>query len=95
MLHAKFPDHRTSSFEEEDFKFCIMYGCNGHLGNWDWTWTFVPPSHGCSTCNLALLYHAVSEKIFKSGGRRTDDGLTPKDGYTIRSPCELSAQVSL
>ena len=32
--------------------------------------TFVPPSHGGSIWNLTLIGQAVSEKMFKEGGRR-------------------------
>ena len=42
--------------------------------------TFVPPTHGGSTWNLASIGQALLEKIFENGGqtdangRRTDDG---------------------
>ena len=35
--------------------------------------TFVPPTHGGSTWNLASIGPAALEKIFENGGR-TDDG---------------------
>ena len=36
MLHAKFQDHRTSAYREEDLKNSI-YGRGGHLGHVTWT----------------------------------------------------------
>ena len=33
MLHAKFPDHRTSGSGEEDFKRFLPYGHGGYLGH--------------------------------------------------------------
>ena len=96
MLHAKFQDHRTSCYGEEDFfKVFTIYGHGGYLGYVTWTilYTFVPPSQGRSTLNLALIGQAVSEEnMFKivKGRRRTtptDDGRTPNYGYTISLPC--------
>ena len=47
--------------------------------------TFVPPSHGDSIWNLALIGLVVSEeKLFKECGRRTDDGQTA-DGRTMKA----------
>ena len=38
MLHAKFQDHRTTGFGEEDFlKVFTIYGRGGHLGHVTWT----------------------------------------------------------
>ena len=45
--------------------------------------TFVPPTQGGSTYNLALIGSAVSEKMFEHCERRTDAG---PDGYPISSP---------
>ena len=60
--------------------------------------TFVPPSQGGSTYNLALIGQAVSEeKMFKHCWRRRQRQRpqrqrrrqrTPEQGYTISSPCE-------
>ena len=42
--------------------------------------TFVPPSQGGSTLNLALIGQAVSEeKIFENGGRTPDEGRRTND----------------
>ena len=57
--------------------------------------TFVPPTHGGSTQNLALIGQAVWEKkmfeIVDGRTTTTDDGRTPEHGYTISSPGEPSA----
>ena len=38
MLHAKFQDHRTSGYGEEDFfRVSTIYGHGGHLGHVTWT----------------------------------------------------------
>ena len=37
MLHAKFHDHRTISFEENIFEVFAIYGYGGHLGHVTWT----------------------------------------------------------
>ena len=37
MLHAKFPDHRTSGSGEDFFKVFTIYGRGGHLGHVTWT----------------------------------------------------------
>ena len=51
--------------------------------------TFVPPSQGGSTYNLALIGQAVSEeKMFKHCWRQRQRQRTPEQGYTISSPCE-------
>ena len=71
-----------------------IYGRGGHLGHVTWTIyinTFVPPSIGGSTKNLALIGQAVSEKMFEKCGRTTEDEgrqRTTDHGYTISSPCE-------
>ena len=46
--------------------------------------TLVPPSHGGSTWNLALIGQAVLEKIFE----KMVDGRTTEHGYTFSSPRE-------
>ena len=46
--------------------------------------TSVPPTHGGSTWNLALIGQAVLEKIFENGGWWTD-GWTTSHCYTINS----------
>ena len=80
MLNAKFQDHRTSGSGEVDFlRFLPYMGMAAILVMWPgpFIYTFVPPSQGGSTYNLALIGQAVSEeKIFENGGR-TDDGRTP------------------
>ena len=58
--------------------------------------TFVSPTHGGSTWNLALIGHVVLEKIFDNGGQMDDwqtDGQKTDHGYTISSPMSLKAQV--
>ena len=53
--------------------------------------TFVPPTHGGSTWNLASIDPAVLEKkIFENGGR-TDDGRTMEHAYTISSLMSLGS----
>ena len=56
--------------------------------------TFVPPTHGGSTWNLALIGQAVLEKIFENGGRTDDNRSMMEHAYTISSPMSLKAQVS-
>ena len=53
-------------------------------------YTFVPPSQGGSTYNLALIGQAVSEeKMFKHCWRQQRRRQqTPEQGYTLSSPCE-------
>ena len=42
--------------------FTIIYGCGSHLVHLTQiSQTFVLPTHGCSTCNLALIGQAVLE----------------------------------
>ena len=59
--------------------------------------TFVSPTHGGSTWNLALIGHVVLEKkIFENGGWMDDrptDGQKTDHGYTTSSPMSLKAQV--
>ena len=37
MLNAKFQDHRTISYADEDFKAFTIYGHGGNLGHVTWT----------------------------------------------------------
>ena len=54
--------------------------------------TFVPPTQGGSTLNLALIGQVVSEKMFEIvNGQRMDGGLTPEHGYTVSSPMSLGS----
>ena len=80
MLHAKFQDHRSSGSGEEDYLRFLPYMCMAAIlvmRPGQFMYTFIPPSHGGSTLNLALIGQAVlEEKIFENGGRTTD-GRTP------------------
>ena len=62
-------------------------------------YTFVPPSQGGATYNLALIGQAVSEgKMFKHcwrQRRRQRRQRTPEQGYTISSPCEPDGSYEL
>ena len=55
--------------------------------------TFVPPSQGGSTENLALIGQAVSEEMFENVNERTD-GRTPDPLVYYKLTGEPSAQVS-
>ena len=65
MLHAQFQDHRISG-SEEDLRFLLYWtwrpswSCDLNL----FIYTFVPPSQGGSTLNLAFIDQAVSKKMF-------------------------------
>ena len=56
--------------------------------------TFVPPTHGGSTWNLASIGSAVLEKKSFENGGRTTDGRTTEHAFIISSPKSLKAQVS-
>ena len=66
--------------------------------------TFVSPTHGGSTWNLASIGPVVLEKKIFENGERTDNGWqrtttedngrTKEHAYTISSPMNLKAQVS-
>ena len=88
ILHTKAQGHWPFCSGEEDFwRVFTVYGCGGHLGSPEKN--FVPPTHGGSTWNLALIGPVVLEKkIFKNGGRTTEHA------YTISSPMSPKAQVS-
>ena len=54
--------------------------------------TFVPPTHGSSTWNLALIGPAVLEKKTSENGGWTDNGRRMMEhAYTISSPMSLKA----
>ena len=76
MLHTKPQGHRPFGSGEEEF---LSYmGVPAILIMWPRPreQTFVSPTHGGSTWNLALIGQVVLEKkIFENGGR-TDDGRT-------------------
>ena len=77
MQHAKFQDHRTSSFKEEDFlRFLPYMGIlviYGHLGHVTWTiyTNFRSPFPRRLHIKFGLVCQVVSEeKTFENGGQR-------------------------
>ena len=74
MLHTKFRGNRPSGSREDFWRVFTIYGHSSHLGHVTWTCeqTFVPPSHGGSTWNLASISPEVSEKkTFENVDRQT------------------------
>ena len=91
MLYTKFQGHQRRRF------------LKGFYPKWAWwpPWSHdqdhVPPSHGGSIWNLALIGPVVSEKMFEECWRQTDnedDRRMTECAYTISSPMSLKAQVS-
>ena len=65
MLHINFQGHRPFGFREEEFFMFLPYmGMAAILVMWPGPFeqTFVPPSHGGSTSNLALFGQAGSQE---------------------------------
>ena len=77
MLHSKAQGHWPFGSGEEDFwRDFTIYG-RGSLVIWPRCpeHTFVPPTHGDSTWNLASIGPAVlKKKIFENGGQTDDTG---------------------
>ena len=98
MLHTNFQGHQPFGSGEEDFlRFLPYTGVAAILVMWPepFEQTFIPPSHGGSIWNLTLTGQAVSEKMFKECGRRTENGacLYYKLTYEPTSPGELIIDV--
>ena len=92
MLHTKLWWKSVNRFQRRFLKgFYHIWACQPSLScDPDAANKFVPPTHGGSTQNLALIGAVVWEKnMFKIVNRRM-----PEHGYTISSPGEPSAQVS-
>ena len=99
MLHTKFQGHRPIGPGEEDFSRFLPYmGMAAILVKWPGPFEqiFVLLSQGGSIWNLTLIGPVVSEeKMFKEGGRRTDDGRGTTEAYlSYELTYEPSAQVS-
>ena len=74
MIHTKFQGQQPLGSREEDFlRFLPYMGVAAILVMWPGSFeqTFIPPSHGRSTWNLASISLAVSkEKKFENGNLR-------------------------
>ena len=95
MLHTEFQGHWPFDSGEDFSRFLPYMGMAAILVMWPGPFeqTFVPPSQGGSTWNLALIGLVVSEEMFENVDNTHTYG-RQRPTYTISSLMSLKVQVS-